>query len=130
MANRTTFGEVQKISDTALADADITSVIDFANRIVTDTVGSESLSAAVLKDIETWLTAHLIAIGKERQPNAEKVGDIWLTFDKNERVGLGSTKYGQMVLFLDTSGKFQAGTMKKARIRAMKQIDTTRSFSG
>jgi hypothetical protein len=124
MSVRTTKTSVKAVIDTVLEDHEIDPLIEMANRIVTRTVGSEGLTDALLKDIETWLTAHLIAIGKERQPLSEKVGDIWLTFEKTGMKSfLESTRFGQMVLFMDTSGKFQTSSMKKGTIRAIKQND-------
>lgn len=123
MAIRTTIDTVKVIIPTALEDDEIRDIILMANVIVTRQVGGEGLATALLKDLETWMTAHLIAIGKERQPMSEKVGDIWLTFQKNEPGFLQSTSYGQMVLFLDTSGKFQQASNKRIIIRAIKQIN-------
>jgi len=96
MALRTNITEVKIIIPTALADSEILSLINVSNRMVTRTVGGEGLTDDLLKDIETWLTAHLISIGKERQVQSEKVGDIWLTFTKNPQGFLQSTTFGQM----------------------------------
>ncbi len=123
MAARTTIDTVKMIIPTALTDDEIRDIILMANVIVTRQVGGEGLTSALLKDLETWFTAHLISIGKERQPMSEKVGDIWLTFQKNEVGFLQSTTYGQMVLFMDTSGQFQASANKKIKFRAIKQIN-------
>ena len=122
---RTTATEVKKIMATGLLDADITSIIDFANRQVTSILGGEGLTAAVLQDIETWLTAHLIAMGKERQPEKEKVEDIGeLWFQKKTGTSLLSTTYGQTALMLDSSGKLQQAAKQRVQIRAIKQINT------
>jgi len=120
---RTTATEVKKILTTALSDEDINNVIEFSNRQVTEVLSGESLTAAVLKDIETWLTAHLIAMGKERETQEERVGDVWLKFQEKRGESLRSTNFGQMVLMLDSSGKFQQATKQKTRIRAIKQIN-------
>lgn len=122
MAVRTTNTEVKIIIPTALEDAEIDSLIEVANRMVTRTLDGEGLTTALLKDIETWMTAHLISIGKERQVQSEKVDDIWLTYTKNPSGFLQSTTYGQMVLMLDTTGNFQKTVMKKATFTAIKQI--------
>jgi hypothetical protein len=124
MSVRTTKTQVRYVIQTGLEDDEIDALISHANSIVTRVVGSESLGAAVLKDLETWLTAHLIAIGKERQPLSEKVGDIWLSFEKMGGKGfLEMTTYGRMVLFLDPTGNFQRSSLKRASIRAVKQND-------
>ncbi len=122
MANRTDATAVKEIMDTALEDGEVTSIIAHANRIVTTVLGGTTLTAAELKDIETWLTAHIIAIGKERQPQEEKVGDIWLKFQVNPKEFLESTDYGQMVLFLDSTGLMQVSTKSKITFTTIKQI--------
>jgi hypothetical protein len=124
MAARTTKTQVRYVIETALEDDEIDALITQANSIVTRTLENEALGDSLLKDIETWLTAHLIAMGKERQPISEKVGDIWVTFEKNgAKTFLERTTYGQMVLFLDPTGLFQKSSMKRASIRAIKQND-------
>lgn len=122
MAVRTTKTKVRYVIQTGLEDDEIDALITQSNSIVTRTIGDEGLESTLLRDIETWLTAHLIAIGKERQPLSEKVGDIWLTFEKTGAKGfLEQTTYGQMVLFLDSTGNFQKSSLKRASIKAVKQ---------
>ena len=122
MAIRTTIEKVKSIMATALEDSEIQLLIVQANTIVTRQVGSEGLTMELLIDLETWMTAHLIAIGKERQLESERVGDIWLTYHKNPSGFLQQTTFGQMVLFLDTSGKFQQSMKSKITFKAIKQI--------
>lgn len=122
MASRTNNTEVKIIIPTALTDAEIDSLIIMANRMVNNTLDGEGLSAALTKDIETWMTAHLIAIGKERQVETEKIGDIWVSYTENPSGFLQSTTFGQMVLSLDPTGNFQKTTMKKVSFNAIKQI--------
>ncbi len=122
MANRTDVTTVKAIMDTALTNDEITPMIAQANRVVTRILGGTTLTAEELEDIETYLTAHLIAIGPERQPQEEKVGDIWLTFQEKPKAFLESTTYGQMVLFLDSTGLMQVSTKKKITFTAIKQI--------
>lgn len=122
MSVRTTKTAVRYITSTSLEDDEIDALIATANRIVTRVVGSEGMDTDLLKDIETYLTAHLIAVGPERQPIVEKVGDVWLQFDKTGfKSFLEATRFGQMVLFLDTSGNFQRSSLKRASISAIRQ---------
>lgn len=121
---RTDISTVKSVMQTALGDSEITNLITIANRIVTRQLGGEGLTDALLKDIETYLTAHLIAIGKERQPKEEKVGDIMLKYVENPKGFLESTTYGQAALFMDTSDKLAGGQRKTVRLRAIKQINT------
>lgn len=113
---------VKSIMQTGLGDPEINALINIANPIVTRVVGGEGMTDAVLKDIETYLTAHLIAIGKERQPREERVGDIWVKYQENPKGWLESTTFGQTVIFLDESGNLARRSLKKARIRAIEQI--------
>jgi len=123
MAVRTTADKVKEVIQTALGDLEINALIAHANRIVTTKLGGEGLTTALLTDIETWLTAHLIAVGKERAPEGEKIGDIWLTYPKySTKEFLRTTSYGQYVLLLDTSGKMQEATKQQASIVVIKQV--------
>lgn len=123
MALRTDLNTVKAIIDTALNDSDLLRLMNQANVIVTRKLGSEGLVSGVLKDIETWLTAHLIALGKERQPEEEKVGDIWLVYKENPDGFFQQTTFGQTVLFLDSSGVLARSAKAKVKIRAIKQIN-------
>lgn len=105
MAVRVTATEVRVIIETSLTDAAIDSYIAVANPMVTNTVTC-GLAAAVLKEIERWLTAHLISITKERTTTEEKLGEATVKYAGTFGEGLKSTPYGQMVLQLDTCGQF------------------------
>jgi len=118
---RTTRSDVKAVIQTALEDNEIQILMEMANRMVTESLLSSSLSTAVLKDIETWLSAHLIAIGKERQPSEEKVQDIWIRYQGKFGESLRSTTFGQMVLMLDTSGAFDSTTKRKVSFNAIPQ---------
>jgi len=122
MSNRTDVTSVKAVIDTALDNEQIKLLINQANRVVTSILGATTLDAAQLEDIETWMAAHLIATGKERQPEEEKVGDVDVRFQKKPAEFLKSTSYGQMVLFLDESGLMQKATKQKATFNAIKQI--------
>jgi hypothetical protein len=118
---RSTVTLVKTIMSTGLEDVEIEALIEVANRMVTSVLPTSSLSEAVLTDIETWLTAHLIAIGKERQTKDERVGDVWVKYNESKGQFLLSTTYGQMVLFLDSTGSFQSSSKLRASITAIKQ---------
>ncbi len=121
MANRTTYTEVKEITDTALEDAEVTSIIGYANRMVTAVLGVQSLSDALLKDIETYLSAHLISVGKERQASEEKVEEMTIKYTGKYGEFLKMTSHGQMVLMLDSSGKFADVGKQQIRIVAIAQ---------
>ena len=105
MAVRVTATEVRVIINTALTDTAIDAYIAIANPMVTNTVTC-GLSEAVLKEIERWLTAHLIGITKERATTKEKLGEASVEYAGTFGAGLKQTSWGQMVLQLDTCGQF------------------------
>ena len=108
MSSRVTPAEVKEILDTSLTDSAITAFIDAASVTVTDLLGENSaasdLSNAQLKEVERWLTAHLIASTRERQVAKENAGQAGVTYDGRTGLGLDSTLYGQQVKLLDTTG--------------------------
>jgi len=118
---RTTRVDVKGVINTGLEDDEVQLLMELANRQVTETLSASGLSVVVLKDIETWLTAHFIAIGKERQTQEERVDDIWIVHQGIFGEGLRGTTYGQMVLMLDTSGLFDVASKRKVKFHAIPQ---------
>lgn len=120
---RITETDVRAIMETGLEDQEILAIIGVANRIITEDLASAGLSTSRLKDIESYLTAHLISIGKERQALTERINDIWITYqgDFEFSNSLLTTTYGQMVVMLDTSGILGRSGKQKARIRSIPQ---------
>jgi len=111
---RTNSADVKNILDTTVEDAKINAFINSANLMVTKYLGSETeLSAAQKKDIEMWLTAHLIAATLERQVQEEQVDDAQIKHQGKTGLGLDSTFYGQTVKMLDTTGILSSKLGKK-----------------
>ena len=106
-----------------IEESDIYMHIDIASRWVDANLVDKGLSDGVLMDIETYLTAHLIAIGSGRQATSEKVGSVQVQYGGKFGEGLKATTYGQMVLMLDTTGTLEKVGLKKARIRAIRQVN-------
>jgi hypothetical protein len=123
MSKRTTVAEVKVIMETGLEDPEIDALIGVANRMVTNTLANAGLATDVLKDIESYMTAHLISIGKERQAITERINDIWITYQGDFEFAetLKTTTYGQMVIMLDSSGLMGRASKQKATIRATPQ---------
>jgi len=117
--------EVKQIIDTDLSNPNIDAFILSANITVTAILGTDTvITAAQLKEIERWLTAHLIASSKERQAHTEKADDASITYGGKTGKGLNSTTYGQQVMLLDTTGKMAASVGKKrASITAVPSFD-------
>lgn len=122
MAVRVTATEVRVIITTSLLDADIDSFIAIANVMVTNTVTC-GLAAATLKEIERWLTAHLITITKERETTEEKLGEASVKYAGVYGEGLKSSRYGKMVLILDTCGGFANLGKRAAGIKSITSFE-------
>jgi len=114
---RVTATEVKAIMDgVTLADAVIDSYIIGANTIVTDNLGSSTLSVAMLKEIERWLAAHLVAITRERTAKKEGAGGASIEYTGDWGEGFSSTSYGQTAIALDSTGTLAGLTGKPASI--------------
>jgi hypothetical protein len=122
MSARVNSGEVREIITTSLTDPAIDAYIAIANPMVTNTVTC-GLGATTLKEIERWLTAHLIAITKERTATEEKLGEASIKYAGVFGEGLKSTSYGQMVLQLDTCGGFANLGKKAASIKSITSFE-------
>lgn len=119
---RNTIADIKVIIETSLTDPDITVFINTADIMVTTVLGT-SLTTAILKEIEKYLTAHLIASTRERQTTEEQIGDAKVKYSGKYGETLLSTSYGQMVLQLDTSGKFSR--RKTAKFKAAPSFKNT-----
>lgn len=116
---RATEQEVLDIMNTTLTTDQIRPYLTSANAFVTDILSSTTLSAATLKEIERWLTAHMVTVVRERLAKEAGAGGAYIKYAGEWGEELSSTQYGQMVLMLDTSntlrnlkeGKFKAWTV-------------------
>lgn len=122
MANRCTGIEVLEILDTALTENEIAPFITASNLVVTDMLGSSSLSTAMLKEIERWLAAHFAAIRDPRisKENTEEAG---ATYHGKSDMGLDHTPYGQQVRLLDTTGTMTNLGKRKASVEVLNFLD-------
>lgn len=114
---RTTIAEVKAILDsTTLTDPVITAFITSANLFVTNSLGSSTLDAATLADIERWVAAHFIASTLERQTVSESAGSASVKYAGDfNGMGLLLTAYGQMACALDTTGTLTTLAQKKVK---------------
>ena len=118
MAVRITAAEVRDIMDaTVLTDPIIGTYILGANTLINSVLGIGITD--ILKEIERWLTAHLIAISRERMAKKEEAGGAKIEYIGDYGAGLDSTPYGQMVQILDTTGAMATLMMKKATTYAV-----------
>ena len=122
MAVRVTATEVKQIlDDSALSDTIVDAYITGANALVNDTLGTGTTD--ILKQIELWLTAHMISCTRERMAKTEGAGGASITYIGEYGDALNSTPYGQMVLTLDTTGSMASLGLKKASTIAIKAFD-------
>lgn len=126
MANRVTATEVRAIMldiDSSFSDADIDVFIGSANILVTNEVASAgTLTDAHLKEIERWLSAHLVASADPR-PTEEAAGvgaSVKIKYQSKIGFGLNLTHYGQQVLILDTTGGLSKLGRENASIYTIK----------
>lgn len=117
MASRVTEVEVRSIIETELTDLQVLSYITSANVLVNSMFGVGVTD--VLKEIEKWLTAHLITITRDRQAIEEAAGTAKVKYSDIFGEGLRSTTYGQMVLTLDSSGLLLTLYGKRAMVYAI-----------
>lgn len=103
--SRVTAAEVKEIIETELTETQVLPYITTANVLVTQALTGAVLSTAILKEIERWLSAHLIAISRERTEIEAGAGGAYIKYANVFGENLASTSYGQMVKILDTTGK-------------------------
>lgn len=117
---RVTAAEVKEImADVTLADGIVNSYILGANSMVNTVLAGKTLSDELLKEIERWLSAHLIAVTRERMASKEGAGGAFIEYAGNYGEGLKSTSYGQTVLVLDSTGSFAAVGRKQVQFTAI-----------
>jgi hypothetical protein len=100
---RTTEADVKKIIDTELTIEEVTPFLETANVMITQNLSDEGYSDELMKQIETWLAAHFVAI-RDPRVSREKFGDGDQTFHGKSGMGLAHTPYGQQVMMLDSHG--------------------------
>jgi|TARA_R100000750_G_C2278552_1_gene70288 hypothetical protein len=119
--------EVKELIST---DETITAQINAANVLVTEKLGADTtLTTDHLKEIERWVSAHLVACSIERQAVKEKIGATAIEFVGSQfgggGLGWSLTTYGQQVLVLDTTGILANAGKRKARVDTVDAIDMT-----
>lgn len=105
MAARVTSAEVIAITsdDIPSTVTDVDVFIGIATLDVDDFLGSTSLNAARLKNIELYLSAHY-AIVKYKFTTSEKAGSVGAGNQHKEDLGWALTHYGQQAMALDSTG--------------------------
>lgn len=124
---RVTIAEVEEIMEVLpswITDVKITAFITSANLMVTDVYEyNTEVTTSMKKEIERWLTAHMISATLNRMAQQEQVGEASLRYIGYFGKGLEATPYGQMVLTLDTTGDIQKLGKRAATIYAIPSFD-------
>ena len=98
---RVTDTEVFAIIDTTLTDIDV--FINTANMMVTSWLETAGLTDETLKEIERYLSAHVLSVQDQRVKSVG-VDVLSESYQGQWGMGLNGTSYGQMAILLDTSG--------------------------
>ena len=128
MALRVVASEVRQILknctetevDNQTMDAFITGANAIVNKIFVD---DTYIGSTLLKEIEKYLTAHMVSSTIRRMAKEEQIQDARIVYTGAWKEGLSSTPYGQMVLTLDTSGKMAKAGKGVASIKAITSFD-------
>lgn len=127
MAARVNATEVKELINTSLSDVIVTSSIDMASRYIDTVLVGEGVDALRLADIELWLSAHFIAMRDQDEGMTveQEAGDAKAKYSGQYGMSLNLTRYGQMAIFLDTSGKLAAASKAspKARFTVVAPVD-------
>ena len=122
---RTSAEEVKQIMDNCTVSSTIIDeFITAANLTVTEILSNDTtLSTSQKREIERWLTAHMLAVTICKTATTEKLGDASVTYTGKFGQGLASSPYGQMVLVIDTTGKMSNIGKRGASIHAITSFD-------
>ena len=113
MAARTETADVLAIIDTEVTDCDPFIAIATLQVDAIDALGI--LGAAILEQIECWLSAHYVAI-RDRQGSKVTVLDSSHTYDGKTGMGLDATLWGQQALLMDSTGTLAGLGRKRASV--------------
>ena len=122
---RVTATEVKAIMDSCTVDDTVVDVfITSANVLITEVFdGDTDMGATLLKEIERWFTAHMLASTLCRTTTDEKLGEAAVKYTGLFREKLSSTPYGQVVMQLDFTGKMANIGKRRASIYAIESFD-------
>jgi hypothetical protein len=119
--------EVKAIMDNCtVADTVVDTCIIAADEVINNVFEDDiEITATLLKEIERWFTAHMIASVFDRPVSKERVGEVDVWYANVWKENLASTPYGQMVKQLDVSGKMaNALGGIRAGVYAVKSFDS------
>lgn len=106
---RVTAAEVKEIIATALTGTALDPFITIANQLVTNLLGNKaSLTDAIRKEIERWLSAHYVAIYENLNAGRGILSFGGIKGSENKQPGIGvglkNSSYGLTAIELDITG--------------------------
>lgn len=118
---RVTEAEVRMVIETAIADL---SAFILAASLVIDRYSTKCTDATAdeLKELERWLSAHLVAVAdRAGDVKEETVGPVSVSYGSSMVSGQGllSTKYGNQVALLDPCGMLVNSGKRAASVQAV-----------
>jgi len=125
MAVRVTADEVKEIMDGVTSSDPTIEIFITAASAVIDNVftGDTVIGTTLLKELERWLTAHMLASTLFRMSVQEKLGEAEVKYMGKWGENLASTPYGQMLKVLDTTGKISQLGKSSATMYAITSFD-------
>lgn len=120
MPTRVNTERVKRIISTSIGDPDVFEHIEVASHLVDDLLVGKGMSADRLRDIELYLSAHLVAVRDQDagQIVDKTVGDTEAAYGGDLGRALSYTRYGQQALILDISGTLTSVGKVRAQFRA------------
>lgn len=118
MAVRVTASEVKAIMVDSVDETRITPFINSANFFVNQYLQT-SYTEEVLKEMELWYTAHLLASTTERLPYRVEGLGTGVSYKVPNPNGIDGTAYGQQVLLLDSLGIIKDLDKERASFKAI-----------
>ena len=122
---RVTATEVKEILDNCVVTDSVVEAMIDAGTLVIDSVFEDDtdVGTTLLKEIERWFIAHMVASTLHRTTKEEKVGDAQAVYTGSWGIGLDSTPYGQMVKQLDITGKMSNMGKRGASVFAIPSFE-------
>jgi hypothetical protein len=111
MAARVTAAEVGAIIEVDDAIS-LTPFINTANLLVTRICSDSDYTAATLKEIELWLSAHFYTI-RDPRAEGEGAGPVNARYQGKTAMAFDASTYGQQAMLIDTAGNLLALQKRK-----------------
>lgn len=116
---RATVDQVRAIITTELEDSAIEAYLESASNMVGEWFSGVSATETLLTEIERWVTAHLIAMSKERQAKEEGAGGAYIKYVGLYGTGLKTTTYGQTAIEIDVTNTLEKITGSSLFFKAL-----------